>query len=67
MAIRQQNVNAAQWSPNGEALGTLDLSEDDAYPFGENVFSAAVQKERLSKDTFNQLQNVLEKGEALDT
>ena len=24
--IRQKNVTAAQWSPNGEALGTLDLS-----------------------------------------
>ena len=64
--IRQHNVTAAQWSPNGEALGSLDLTESDAYPFGENVFSAAVQKERLSKDTFKQLQDVLDKGEALD-
>ena len=64
--IRQHNVTAAQWSPNGEALGSLDLTKSDAYPFGENVFSAAVQKERLSKDTFNKLQGVLEKGEALD-
>ena len=65
--IRQQNVTAAQWSPNGEALGSLDLTKSDAYPFGENVFSAAVQKERLSKDTFKKLQNVLDKGEALDS
>ena len=64
--IRQHNVTAAQWSPNGEALGSLDLTKSDAYPFGENVFSAAVQKERLSKDTFKQLQGVLDKGEALD-
>ena len=64
--IRQHNVTAAQWSPNGEALGSLDLTKSDAYPFGENVFSPAVQKERLSKDTFNKLQGVLEKGEALD-
>ena len=64
--IRQQNVTAAQWSPNGEALGSLDLTKSDAYPFGENVFSAAVQKERLSKDTFKKLQGVLDKGEALD-
>ncbi len=64
--IRQQNVTAAQWSPNGEALGSLDLTKNDAYPFGENVFSAAVQKERLSKDTFRQLQGVLDKGQALD-
>ena len=65
--IRQQNVTAAQWSPNGEALGSLDLTKSDAYPFGENVFSAAVQKERLSKDTFRKLQNVLDKGESLDS
>ncbi len=65
--IRQHNVTAAQWSPNGEALGSLDLTKSDAYPFGENVFSAAVQKERLSKDTFKKLQNVLDKGEALDS
>jgi glutamine synthetase len=65
--IRQHNVTAAQWSPNGEALGSLDLTKSDAYPFGENVFSAAVQKERLSKDTFKNLQNVLDKGEALDS
>jgi glutamine synthetase len=64
--IRQHNVTAAQWSPNGEALGSLDLTKSDAYPFGENVFSAAAQKERLSKDTFKQLQGVLDKGEALD-
>ncbi len=64
--IRQHNVTAAQWSPNGEALGSLDLTKSDAYPFGENVFSAAVQKERLSKDTFKKLQNVLDKGESLD-
>ena len=47
--IRQQNVTAAQWSPNGEALGTLDLSRDDAYPFAVNVFSPQVQRERLSR------------------
>ena len=37
--IRQQNVTAAQWSSNGEALGTLDLTEDENNPFGANVFS----------------------------
>ena len=63
--IRQQNVTAAQWSPNGEALGSLDLTESDAYPFGDNVFSPKVQEERLSKDAFKRLQGVLERGEAL--
>ena len=47
--IRQQNVTAAQWSSNGEALGTVDLTEEKNNPFGANVFGAAVQKERLSK------------------
>jgi glutamine synthetase len=64
--FRQKNVHAAQWSSNGEALGTLDLTEEDNNVFGANVFSAAVQKERLSKDTFEKLQSVLEHGEALD-
>ena len=64
--IRQQNVTAAQWSPNGEALGTLDLSKDDAYPFAANVFSSQVQQDRLSRDAYRRLQGVLESGEALD-
>ncbi len=64
--IRQQNVTAAQWSPNGEALGSADLSKSDSYPFGVNVFSADAQKERLSKDAFRQLQAILEKGEPLE-
>jgi glutamine synthetase len=64
--IRQQNVTAAQWSPNGESLGTLDLSKDDAYPFAADVFSSEVQKERLSRDAYKKLQGVLESGEALD-
>ena len=58
--IRQKNVTAAKWSPNGEALGTLDLTEAENNPFGANVFSPAVQKERLSKDTFKKLQATLE-------
>ena len=39
---RQQNVTAAQWSANGEALGAQDLTEPGIHPFGENVFSPAV-------------------------
>ncbi len=65
--IRQQNVSASQWSSNGEALGTVDLTEESNNPFGLNVFSSAVQKERLSKDTYRKLQDVLETGTALDT
>ena len=65
--IRQQNVGAAQWSPNGESLGALDLTEASNIPFGANVFSPAVQKERLPKDVFAKLQKTLDNGEALDT
>ena len=50
MRVRQQNVTAAKWSANGGALGTVDLTEAENNPFGGNVFSPAVQKERLSKD-----------------
>ena len=64
--IRQQNVTAAQWEANGGALGTVDLTEPDNNPFGENVFSQKVQKEVLSKDTFEQLKATLDTGQALD-
>jgi glutamine synthetase len=64
--VRQRNVTAAQWSPNGGMLGAVDLTEPFNYPFGENVFSPAVQRHRLPKDTFKRLQATLAKGEALD-
>jgi glutamine synthetase len=63
---RQQNVTAAQWTANGAALGAPDLTEPGTYPFGENVFNLAVQKERLPKDVFKQLQATLDRGKALD-
>jgi len=65
--IRSQNVTAAQWSPNGGALGTVDMSHPANNPFGENVFSVPVQRQRLPKDVFKRLQRTLEKGEALDS
>jgi len=64
--IRQQNVTAAQWSSNGEALGTLDLTQPENQHFGANVFSMSVQRERLSGDVFDSLQKALESGEAID-
>jgi glutamine synthetase len=64
---RAQNVTSATWSPNGEALGTVDLTNADNNPFGANVFSAAVQKEVLPSDVYERLQATLEHGEALDT
>jgi glutamine synthetase len=64
--IRQQNVTAAQWSSNGEALGALDLTLPENNPFGANVFSVAEQRDRLPADVFEKLQATLEHGEALD-
>jgi len=63
---RQHNITAAQWSPNGGSLGTVDLTQPANYPFGEDVFSNAVQRQRLPKDAYRRLQQVLEQGEALD-
>jgi glutamine synthetase len=64
--IRQQNVTAAQWTPNGAALGAVDLSQPGNNPFGANVFSPTVQRQRLPKDVYKRLQRTLEKGEAID-
>src|SRR5690242_6678952 len=64
--IRQQNVTAAQWSSNGGALGAQDLTLPENNPFGENVFSVAVQRDRLPEDVFEKLQTTLDGGEALD-
>src|SRR3954463_11677831 len=63
---RQHNITAAQWSPNGGSLGTVDLTQPSNYPFGEDVFSAAVQRQRLPKETYRRLQQMLEQGEPLD-
>jgi glutamine synthetase len=64
--IRQQNVLAAQWAPNGSALGAPDLTVADNQIFGANVFSPTVQRQRLPKETFRRLQQTLARGEALD-
>jgi glutamine synthetase len=63
---RQQNVTAAQWTANGTALGTQDLNQPGIHPFGQNVFSPALQRQRLPKDVFERLQATLERGEPLD-
>jgi glutamine synthetase len=64
--IRQQNVTAAQWSSNGEALGAHDLTQPENNPFGANVFSVSVQRERLPGDVFERLQATMKDGEPLD-
>jgi glutamine synthetase len=64
---RQQNVTAAQWSANGAALGSPDLTIADNQIFGANVFSPAVQRSRLPKHVYKALHRTLARGEALDT
>src|SRR5687768_11202840 len=64
--IRQQNVKAAQWSANGGALGSPDLTVPGNEVFGANVFSTDVQQARLPKHVFKALQASLAAGEALD-
>jgi glutamine synthetase len=65
--IRQQNVLAAQWTPNGGALGAADLTVPDNQVFGLNVFSPSVQRQRLPRDVFRRLQQTLARGDVLDT
>jgi len=64
--IRQQNVTAAQWSSNGEALGAIDLTQPENDPFATSVFSVAVQRERLPSNVFEKLQAALDGGGTLD-
>src|SRR5271166_3326490 len=64
---RQHNVTAAQWSANGAALGSPDLTAPGNQVFGSNVFSPAVQRQRLPKHVYKALQRTLARGEALDT
>jgi glutamine synthetase len=64
---RTQNVLAAQWSPNGDALGSTDLTLAANQVFGTNVFSPAVQRQRLPKAVYQRLQATLSRGEAIDT
>jgi glutamine synthetase len=63
---RTPNVHAAQWSPNGGVMGQADLTQPGANVFGDNVFSPAVQRQRLPKAVYKQLQDTLEAGELLD-
>jgi glutamine synthetase len=65
--IRQQNVLAAQWHANGGSLGAADLTAPDNQVFGLNVFSPAVQRQRLPRDVFRRLQHTLSRGDILDT
>jgi glutamine synthetase len=66
MRTRQQNVTAAQWSVNGGALGTTDLTAPGANVFGANVFTVDEQRARLPKHIFKKLQQTLDAGAILD-
>ncbi len=63
---RTPNVAAAQWSPNGGALGQADLTQPNANLYGGNVFSIAVQRQRLPKAVFRQLEATIAKGQPLE-
>ncbi len=63
---RKHNVSAGTWSADGASIGQSDLTKDAAHPFGVDVFSGEIQKQRLSKETYKKLLNTLEAGEALD-
>src|SRR3954454_25130307 len=63
---RPQKVTPGPWRAKGGALGAQDLTLPENNPFGENVFSVAVQKDRLPVDVFEKLQTTLDGGEALD-
>jgi glutamine synthetase len=65
--LRQQNVLAAQWTPNGGSLGTADLNMAENQIFGSNVFSITAQRQRLPGGVFRKLQQTLASGDALDT
>ncbi len=65
LKTRQQNVTSATWSSNGEALGTADLTDASNNPFGDDVFTPAVQRERMGNDLYEELQRTLAEGEAL--
>jgi len=65
--IRQHNVTAAQWSANGSALGSPDLTLPGNQLFAANVFGPNVQRQRLPKHVYKALQRTLARGEALDT
>jgi glutamine synthetase len=63
---RKHNLTAASWSSNGGAIETSDLRDAANHPYASNVFSPAVQRERLSKETFERLNETLASGAVLD-
>ena len=60
--IRQENVTATRWLANDDGIGAADLRDHGNHPFGDNVFSLAVQRERLATESFDELQSTLASG-----
>lgn len=66
MPIRESNVVAAQWSPNG-SIAAGDLTIPGTSIYGSNVFGTDEQRARLPKSMFRQLQATIDRGEPLDS
>ena len=64
--VRESNVLAAQWSPNG-SISTGDLTVPGTSIYGSNVFGPDEQRQRLPKSIFRQLQATIDRGEPLDS
>ena len=64
--VRESNVIAAQWSPNG-SISTGDLTIPGTSIYGSNVFGPDEQRQRLPKSVFRQLQATIDRGEPLDS
>jgi glutamine synthetase len=63
---RQHNVLAAQWTADGGAVEHGALTAPGSNLYGIDVFSTAVQEQRLPKTVFAKLQKTLSDGEPLD-
>ena len=63
--VRESNVIAAQWSPNG-SIAAGDLTVPGTSIYGADVFGPDEQRQRLPKSIFRQLQATIDRGEPLD-
>ena len=62
----QRNLAAAQWTPNGSRMGSLDLTAPGNQIYGMNVFGPVAQQQYLPKSVFKRLAHALEHGLSLD-
>jgi glutamine synthetase len=64
--IRQQNVTAAQWSSNGEALGALDLTQPENDPSAPTSSRSPCSANACPPTSSRSCRRRLADGEALD-